>query len=130
MLNLVQLIGNVGKDPERSKDNAPAKFTLATTYRYTDRNGEKVSQTTWHNIVVWGKLGDIVMKYVTKGLLIYISGRIDYQKYEKDGVTKYSTAIIGDELKMLGKKDGATTHQAPPPQPAAHEEISVDDIPF
>jgi len=137
MLNQTQLIGRVGQAPERSGENAPVKFSLATTERFKDRDGNKQEKTQWHNIIVWGKLGDIVMQYVKKGQLIFIGGKIEYSKYEKDGVTKYSTGIIANDMKMLEKRDGAQTNPATAPEqsaPAAvapdDEIISVDDIPW
>lgn len=87
-LNKVQLIGRTGKDPEvRHLDSGVtvASFSLATSENYTNKQGEKVEQTEWHNIVAWGKLAEIIEKWVTKGQLLYIEGKLKTRKWEKDG---------------------------------------------
>ncbi len=107
MLNKVFLIGHVGNDPEVNyvKEDVPvAKFSLATTETYTSRDGEKISNTEWHNIVAWRGLAKVIEKYVKKGSKLYIGGKITYRKYEKDGETKYYTDIIIRELKMLDSR--------------------------
>jgi single-strand DNA-binding protein len=108
-LNKVILIGNVGKDPEiRHLDSgvAVANFPLATSETYTAKNGEKVTTTEWHNIVLWRGLAEVAEKYVTKGKQIFIEGRIRTRTYDdKDGNKKYITEIYGDTLQLLGKKD-------------------------
>lgn len=123
-LNKVMLIGNVGRDPEvrhLESGAVTASFTLATTERYKDRNGESKEQTEWHNIVCWRSLAEIVEKYVRKGTQLYIEGRIRTRSYsDRDGNTRYITEINADNLQMLGKRDGnAGTYQAPAPQPQA-----------
>ena len=109
-INKVILIGNLGKDPEvRHLENGAtvASFSLATTESYKDRDGKKVQQTEWHNIVVWRKLAEIAEKYLTKGSKIYLEGKIRSRSWEdKDGNKRYTTEIIGDTFTMLdGKKD-------------------------
>jgi single-strand DNA-binding protein len=108
MINKVILVGNVGRDPEvRYLDSGVviAKFPLATSETYTNKSGEKVTNTEWHNIVLWRKLAEVADKYVKKGSSLYIEGKIRSRSYEdKDGNKKYFTEIIADNMQMLGKK--------------------------
>lgn len=107
-INKVILVGNVGKDPEtRHLENGTPKctFSLATTETYTNKNGERVSNTEWHNIVIWRGLADVAQKYVKKGMQLYIEGKIQSRSYDdKDGVKKYITEIVVENMKMLGRK--------------------------
>jgi len=116
-VNKVTLIGNVGNDPEIkhiNEDTQVAKFSLATSEVYKNREGEKVTDTEWHNIVIWNKLAKIVESYVKKGSLLYLSGKIKTRSYEdKDNIKRYSTEIICNEMKMLGPKP---TEQSEPEQ--------------
>ena len=106
--NRVQLIGNLGADPEiKIFDSGKKKVTLslATSDNYKNANGEKVEQTQWHNIIAWGKTADVAEKYLQKGSEIAIDGKIQYRSYEdKNGEKKYVTEIMVNELLMLGKK--------------------------
>lgn len=103
--NKVQLIGNLGKDPEiREIDGGRkvAKFPLATTESYKNDSGEKVSETSWHNLVAWNGLATIAEKYLSKGREVAVEGRISYRNYEdKDGVKKYFTEIILNQIHLL-----------------------------
>lgn len=107
-VNKVILVGNVGKDPEiRHLDTgvAVANFPLATSESYTAKNGEKITTTEWHNIVLWRGLAEVAEKYVTKGRQLYIEGRIRTRNYDdKDGNKRYITEIYGDVMQMLGSK--------------------------
>lgn len=109
-VNKVILVGNVGKDPEvRHLDAgvAVANFPLATSETYTAKNGEKVTTTEWHNIVLWRGLAEVAEKYVTKGRQLYIEGRIRTRSYEdQNGVKKYVTEIYGDTMQLLGNREG------------------------
>lgn len=143
MLNKVQIIGRVGKDPEvryATNGDAIANFTVATSERYKDKQtGEAVEKTEWHNVSAFRRLGEIVGEYVRKGALIYIEGKIQTRKYEKDGIERYATSIIASEMKMLGgKSDGQQQQGQPRPAtraPAPREQATGfddmdDDIPF
>ena len=129
-VNKVILIGNLGKDPEvRYLDSgvAVANFSLATTENYKNKQGERVSQTEWHNIVLWRGLAEVAEKYLKKGASIYVEGKIKTRKWEdKEGVTRYSTEILGDNMTMLGGK--------PSLQDTNEEnnklEDTEDDLPF
>jgi single-strand DNA-binding protein len=105
-VNKVILVGNVGRDPEvryLDKDVAVANFPLATSESYTAKNGEKVTSTEWHNIVIWRGLAKVVEQYVKKGDRLYIEGRIRTRSWEdKEGNKRYTTEIYGDNMEMLG----------------------------
>ena len=111
MINKVILVGRLGKDPEiRStpQGNTVAKFTLATDEKFTDRAGEKQERTEWHNIVAWGKLGEICGQYLKKGKLVYIEGSIRTDSWDdkESGQKKYRTEIVANTMKMLGRRGG------------------------
>ena len=105
------LIGNVGRDPEvryldgSNGQSKVATFTLATTERYRDRNGETRENTEWHNIVAWRNTADVVERFVKKGTQLYIEGRIRTRSWDdQNGNKRYTTEIIADTLQLLGKK--------------------------
>lgn len=106
--NKIQLIGNLGSDPEvKTFDSGKKKvnLSLATSDNYYDANGDKVEQTQWHNVIGWGKTADIAEKYLRKGSEIAVDGKIQYRSYEdKNGEKKYITEIVVNEMLMLGKK--------------------------
>ncbi len=108
MVNKVVLIGNAGQDPEvRHLDSgvAVANFNLATNESYKDKNGEKVTQTEWHRIVLWRGLAEVAEKYVKKGELLFIEGRLRTRAWDdKDGNKRYTTEVFADNMKMLGRK--------------------------
>ena len=109
MINKVILVGRLGKDPEmRStpQGNTVAKFTMATDEKFTDRAGEKQERTEWHNIVAWGKLGEICGQYLKKGKLIYIEGSIRTDSWDdkESGQKKYRTEIVANTMKMLDRR--------------------------
>ena len=105
--NKVQLIGNLGNDPEMvtlDNGNKLAKFSIATNESYKNSEGEKVTDTQWHNIVAWGKLAEIAENYLIKGKEVMIEGRLVSRSYEtKDGEKRYITEVKCNELLMLGK---------------------------
>jgi single-strand DNA-binding protein len=112
--NKVTLIGNLGMDPETRKLESGKKvthFTLATEESYKNSDGQKVSETTWHNIVAWNGLADIADKYLKKGHQVVVDGRISYRSYEdKQGVTKYITEIVLNDLVLL--RNGKSSSKA------------------
>ena len=105
--NKVQLIGNLGNDPEivnLESGKTLAKFSIATNESYKNATGEKVTDTQWHNIVAWGKTAEIVEKYITKGKEVAITGKLTNRAWEdKEGHKRYITEIVCSELLMLGK---------------------------
>ena len=110
-LNKIQLIGNVGKAPEvRTFDggNKVANFTLATTKRYTDRNGQLVDATTWHNIQVNGKIADVAEKYVQKGDPIYIEGELTARTYvDRNNAERVIYEVRASQLQLLRQRGSA-----------------------
>jgi len=109
MINKVILVGRLGKDPEiRStpQGTSVAKFTIATDEKFTDRAGEKQERTEWHNIVAWGKLGEICGQYLKKGKLVYIEGSIRTDSWDdkESGQKKYRTEIVANTMKMLDRR--------------------------
>ncbi|MCC7520067.1 MAG: single-stranded DNA-binding protein [Flavobacteriaceae bacterium] len=106
--NQVQLIGHLGKDPEiktLESGKKMAKLTIATKDSYLNEQGQKVETTEWHNVTIWGKQVNIIEKYLLKGKEVGISGKLTYRDYEdKDGVKRYVTDIVGNELLLLGGK--------------------------
>jgi single-strand DNA-binding protein len=109
MRNSVHLIGRLGKDPEIKtfNDRKRATFSLATSDTYKDQKGQKVEDTQWHNIVVWGKLAGVIEKYVKKGDEIAVEGKLTHRVYESNGEKKYITEINLNDMLLLGgnKKD-------------------------
>ncbi len=134
-VNKVILVGNVGGDPEVQylQENVPvAKFSLATSETYKNKEGERITTTEWHNIVVWRGLAKVVEQYVKKGSKLYIEGKLTNRKYEKDGVTKYFTEIVAREMQMLdGKTSENSTNQAGSNQTAQviDKEANVISVP-
>ena len=106
--NKVQLIGNLGNDPEiinLESGKTLAKFSIATNESYKNAKGEKVTDTQWHNIVAWGKTAEIIEKYVTKGKEVAIEGKLISRSYEtKEGEKRYITEVVCNEILMLGKQ--------------------------
>lgn len=137
-LNKVILIGNVGSDPETrylDNDKSVARFSLATSESYRTREGEKITNTEWHNIVVWNNLAKIVEKYVKKGSQLCVEGKVKYRSYEdKDGVKRYVTEIVCDNLVMIGgKKDEEQQNASAPRQvnePNNNSDEDPNDLPF
>ena len=109
MINKAILIGRLGKDPEvrsTAGGQTVCRFSIATDEKFTDRNGEKQERTEWHNIVAWGKLGEICGQYLRKGKLVYIDGSIRTDSWDdkETGQKKYKTEIVAQNMKMLEKR--------------------------
>ncbi len=146
MLNQVQIIGRVGKDPEvryLPSGEAVANFSVATTEKWKDKqSGELREETEWHRISTFGRLAEIVGQYVKKGGLVYVSGKIKTRKYtDKDGSEKYATDIRANELKLLSSRENnqggehaprtSTPQQRPAPTASGSSFDDMDDdIPF
>lgn len=142
MLNQAQIIGRVGRDPEHNQTNSGnsvTSFSIATTEQWKDKaTGEKRESTEWHRVITFGKLADIAKEYVTKGKLVYISGKLTTRKYQaKDGSEKQTTEIIADNLKLLSTiKDSSDKQENK--QSSTSEDLKNnssfdsldDDIPF
>ena len=106
MVNKVILVGNLGKDPELRQTgggNPVCTFTLATSEKYKDREGNLQEKTEWHNIVVWGKQAETVKQYCQKGKQVFLEGRIQTRKWQdKEGKDRYTTEIVADNVRFLG----------------------------
>jgi len=123
-LNRVQLIGNLGKDPETRftpKGSKLCHFSVAVNRRWTSAEGESKEATDWFNIEAWGRLGEICQDYLTKGSLVYLEGRLQTDQYEKDGEKRYITKVIASHMQMLDRKSGE--HEPPVPPIADNEEF-------
>ncbi len=134
-VNKVILVGHLGKDPEvRSLESGAkvATFSLATSETYKNKEGQRVDQTEWHNIVVWRGLADIAEKFLKKGGQVYIEGRIRNRTYEKDGQKKYITEINADNLVLLGKKEAlpGENRQTIADPPDFEQPGITEDLPF
>lgn len=109
--NKVQLIGNLGNAPEiknTEKGRKLAKFSIATNETYYNAKGEKVVETQWHNVVAWGKIADVVEKYLTKGMEVAIEGKLMNNNYtDKDGIKRFITQIQVNEFLLIGPKPTA-----------------------
>jgi single-strand DNA-binding protein len=143
-VNKVILVGNLGSDPEiRSTTSGQrvANFRMATSRNWTGQDGQRQEKTEWHSIVAWGKLADIVEKYLTKGKQIYVEGRLETRSWQdKEGQTKYKTEIVCETMQMLGRagadRNGEPAMDSPPRGGAPDESFapagggSDDDLPF
>ena len=142
-VNKVILIGRLGKDPEvRNLENGAtvANFSIATTETYKDRTtGERKEITEWHNIVLWRGIAEVAQKYLHKGDMVYIEGKLRTRSWEKDGVTRYTTEVVGDQMTMLSPKSGGGNSSYEPSsqdrspshvQNSSQGDDSADDLPF
>jgi len=151
-VNKVILVGNLGADPELRYTNtgtAVANFRIATNDQWTDKNGEKQERAEWHQIVAWGKLGEICGKYLKKGRPVYVEGRLQTRSWEdQQGNKRYTTEIVAQTMQMLGRPgegtgEGAGASEAPEgaweprSQAPQDEDVAVspggnsdDDLPF
>ena len=147
-VNKVILIGHLGKDPEvRHLDGnvSVASFPLATSETYNNKEGKRIEQTEWHNIVMWRGLADVAAKYLHKGKLVYIEGKLRTRSFEdREGHRKYSTEIVAESFKLLGRKSDfeapstntSTTAESTEPEVKLDEHSAFtidetdDDLPF
>lgn len=139
MINKAILVGRLGKDPEiryLQDGTGVATFSVATDEVWKDKNGEKVQNTTWHNIVAWKKLAEICAEYLKKGSLIFIEGKIQNRKWvDKEGVTKYTSEIVAYTMKMLGSgapvgERDTQEHVNKNTDTDVPDNIPNDDVPF
>lgn len=134
-LNKVMLIGHVGADPDvryvgaaGNQNTKVAQFRLATTEKYKDRNDQIQESTEWHNVVAWRRLADLTEKYISKGTLLYVEGKLKLRTWEdQNGVKRYQTDIVAEKIDMLGRpKDSSVegarqmNQQARPPQSGSY----------
>lgn len=130
MINKTILLGNVGKEPEvryTQDGKAIANISLATSESWKDKDGQKQEKTEWHRVVFFGKLAEVVEKYISKGSRIYLEGKLQTRKWQdKDGNDRYTTEIVGNEMKMLGGNNG---NKSPEESQQPVDDFD-DDIPF
>lgn len=129
-------IGNLGKDPEMRfmpDGKAVTNFSIAISEKYKDKNGEQKEVTEWVNIVFFGKLAEVCGEWLKKGQSIYVEGKLKTEKYQKDGIDRYVTKIIGEKMQMLGSKGDAKPNAKPTagkPEANPFDDMPDDDIPF
>jgi len=134
-INKVILVGNVTKDPE-SRGNSVASFGVATNEQWKDKDGNKQERTEFHRVTAFGKLAEIISRYVKKGTLVYLEGSIRTEKYtDKSGAERYSTGVIASELQMLGGGGGSDSGREVRgserrPRPTKLDDGFDDEIPF
>jgi single-strand DNA-binding protein len=145
-INKVILIGNLGKDPElrhTPQGQAVCNFSIATSESWTDKSGQKQERTEWHRIVVWGKLGELCAKYLSKGRQAFIEGKLQTRAWDdKDGQKRYTTEVIATSVQFLGGGAGVGATRASgdmessndpfgaPPEFGDSASTASDDIPF
>tara|TARA_Y100001933_G_scaffold235679_2_gene257029 strand:- start:83 stop:520 length:438 start_codon:yes stop_codon:yes gene_type:complete len=142
-VNKVILVGNLGKDPEvkyLENGTAVANFTVATSESYKDKEGKRIDQTEWHNVVVWRKLAEIAETYLKKGSQIYLEGKLRTRSWEdQQGNKRYTTEVVADTFTMLGKKEESQSSQnaqnsftpSNNPTTSSHNKLEEeDDLPF
>lgn len=140
-VNKAILLGRLGKDPElkyTSSGKAVCTFSLATSERWTGADGQKTESTCWHNIVAWGKQGEVIKEYLSKGRELYIEGRIQNRSYDdKDGNKKYISEVVLQNFSFVGSRGdsgggsgGEQSDPPPPPPPASGGGGDDDDLPF
>jgi single-strand DNA-binding protein len=137
-VNKVILIGNLGRDPElryTQGGQAVANFTMATTERFSTREGEKQERTEWHRVVAWGRTGELCAQYLSKGRSVYVEGRIQSREWEdKEGQKRRTTEIVATNVQFLGGRGGAESLGAAPPSAGSGDAETgpppADDVPF
>jgi single-strand DNA-binding protein len=137
-VNKVILVGNLGKDPEvRHLESGAvvANFPLATSETYKDRKtGERITQTEWHNVVIWRGLAEVAEKYLKKGSSVYVEGKLRTRSWDdKDGNKRYTTEIVADNMTMLGGRGGDASESAgpgPDNSSSSFDDDSSGDLPF
>jgi single-strand DNA-binding protein len=131
-LNLAQVIGNLGADPElryTSSGQAVCTLRLATDESYSDKEGNKKSNTQWHRVVVWGKQAEACKQYLGKGRQVYAQGRLQTRKWiDKDGVTRFTTEIVAQRIRFLGPANQSSAAVANESvEEDSHEEMTIED---
>jgi single-strand DNA-binding protein len=144
-LNEMKIIGNLGNDPETKymqSGTAVTNISVATTAKWKDKDGNPKEETEWHRVVFFGKLAEIAGEYLRKGASVYVCGRLKTEKWQdKDGVDRYTTKIYGDQMQMLGGRQGGESESRSAPEssrPATPkrtnappmDDFADDDIPF
>jgi single-strand DNA-binding protein len=146
MLNITQIIGHLGRDPEvryTPEGTAVANLAVATNETWRDKDGEKQERTEWHRVVLFGKVAEIAAQFLKKGSLVYLQGRLQTRRWQgEDGQDRYTTEVVAERMRMLGGKADTQpangtpaapvrSHSGPPTRPAPEPVMPFDDdIPF
>jgi len=129
MLNKVMIIGRLGKAPEQR--SGAATFSVATDESYTDRNGQRVDRTEWHNVFVFGKTADACAAHLDKGSLVYVEGKLRTRKWtDRDGRDRYTTEINADRVQFLDRRKQDAPQSATAQETKATGEMGWDEVPF
>lgn len=131
-INKVMILGRLGRDPEMGQTTSAtpvARLAVATSRNRKEQSGNRTEETEWHQVVLFGRQAEIAQQYLTKGSEVYIEGRLQTRSYEKDGIKRYSTEIIAEQMQL-----GARSHGNPPaPKPAQPQQQAAfgdEDVPF
>ena len=131
-MNKIIIIGNVGRDadcmPVGSTD--VSKFSVATSETYIDKQGQKVTNTEWHNVTCWGGLAKVAYRFAKKGTQIAIEGKMHYGMYEKDGIKRYTSEVVASDIQLLGAKREEAQPSEPPASAPQLPAEGNDDLPF
>lgn len=129
--NVVELLGNVGKDPEYKDVNGQGllKFSLATPDGYKDKDGKWQDVTDWHNVVVWGRMAETLRQYIAKGSKLFVEGKLKTRTYEKNGEKRYTTEVVARDIVLCGDKRESSSEPVNRWVPA-YQSSGDDDIPF
>ncbi len=131
-LNRAELIGRLGRDPEvksTTSGSSVANFSIATTERWKDKQGQRQEKTEWHNIVAWGYLATFAGEYLRKGRLVFVEGRLQTRSWENDGAKHYKTEVVASKIQILDRADGQQQEQ-PQQKQQDDDPYLEDDIPF
>jgi len=132
-VNKAIIVGNLGRDPELryTQGGSPVcQLSIATTRAYTNKNNDRIEETEWHRVVVWGKSAEHCNEYLSKGRQVYVEGRIQTRSYEdKDGVKRYSTEIVAESVQFLGRKPDGQGAQRQASGPAGQQSAGAPDMP-
>jgi single-strand DNA-binding protein len=134
MVNRAILVGRLGRDPEMRKvdsGTSVVNFSVATDESWSDKNGERQKRTEWHKVIAWSKLAETCGRYLRKGQLVYIEGKIQTQEWDdRDGNKRKTTEIVASNMQMLTPRGGGSDEQAKPQAEDIDEDIDEEEIPF
>ena len=134
MINKAYIIGNLGQDPEKKVTEnglAITTFSVATTEKWKDKNsGENIQQSEWHRVVTFRRLAEICADFLRKGSKVYIEGKLQTRSWEKDGIKRYSTEIVAQEMKMLDSRSADNLKDIEKPDSSSQVKVDISDPPF
>ena len=133
-LNKVQIIGNLGQDPEMrftANGRAVSTFNVAVNRRYTTQDGERHEETEWVRVVAWARLAELVSQYLTKGRQVYVEGRLQTRQWDdKEGQRRYTTEVVAQDVQFLDRAEGVPFAEQPTAARAEGGDVDPDDLPF